>query len=159
MRAGRFAGVTALYLVLAAGSLLTLRPWCDEGWFAAPAHSLMTHGDMGTEVLDPTANWRSVRLTGIHEYTYWIMPLYPLAQTAWYNVAGFGLYRMRVLSLLWGLVAIAACYLMVRQLSADRLTALLAMGRERATRFLQDTSCDLQAAWFEPDAGFAWLKP
>ena len=98
MRAAKL-GVVALYLILATGSLLTLRPWCDEGWFSAPAHSLITHGNMGTEVLDQTATWRSVQLTGIHEYTYWIMPLYPLAQTAWYEIAGFGLFRMRMLSL------------------------------------------------------------
>ena len=31
------------------------------------------------------------------------MPLYPLAQAAWYKLVGFGLFRMRMLSLLWGL--------------------------------------------------------
>jgi 4-amino-4-deoxy-L-arabinose transferase-like glycosyltransferase len=138
MRAGRFAAIAALYVALATGSLLTLRPWCDEGWFSAPAHSLLTHGNMGTEVLDPTATWRSVQLTGIHEYTYWIMPLYPLAQAAWYKVAGFGLLRMRMLSMLWGLVAIAAWYIAVKRLSGDRLVALIAMGL---------TAIDFQFLW------------
>src|SRR5438132_145318 len=103
MRAGRgmaLAGIIVVYLLLATGSLLTLRPWCDEGWFSSPALNLITKGYMGTSVLDPTASWRSVQLGGIHDYTYWIMPLYPLAQAAWYKLTGFGLYSMRALSVL-----------------------------------------------------------
>jgi thiamine biosynthesis lipoprotein len=38
-------------------------------------------------------------------------------------------------------------------------TALLAMGRERAARYLEQTRFpDAQAGWIEPEAGLAWLR-
>jgi thiamine biosynthesis lipoprotein len=38
-------------------------------------------------------------------------------------------------------------------------TALLAMGRERALRYLRDNpSLDLEVGWFEPGEDFAWVK-
>jgi FAD:protein FMN transferase len=37
-------------------------------------------------------------------------------------------------------------------------TALLAMGREEAKRYLERTPClDLVAGWFEPESGFTWI--
>ncbi len=119
------AAVLALYLVLAVGTLLTLRPMCDEGWFSSPALNLITKGNMGTSILDPTGTWRSVRLPGIRQHTYWVMPFYLLAQSAWYRVAGFGLFSMRALSVLFGLVAILAWYRIVLLLLKDRVAALL----------------------------------
>jgi 4-amino-4-deoxy-L-arabinose transferase-like glycosyltransferase len=122
------AAVLGVYILLAIGTLATLRPMCDEAWFSSPALNLITKGNMGTSLLDPTGTWRSVRLPGIRQHTYWIMPLYVLAQSAWYEIAGFGLFSMRALSMLWGIVAIMAWYRIVLLLIRDRAAAILTAG-------------------------------
>src|SRR5262245_21029461 len=86
-----------LYLVLSVGRMLTDAPTCDEGWFASPAHNLITRGVMTTTVIEE-ANLSMT--TGIHTYTYWIMPLNVLMQAAWYKLFGFGLFTMRSISVL-----------------------------------------------------------
>src|SRR5439155_11835173 len=109
--------------VLAGGGASSLLPWCDEGWFSDPAWNLMTRGVMANTVLDPTATWRQVQLEGIDRHTYWIMPLYVVAQVPWYKVTGFGLMQMRVFSTLWGLVALFAWFRILRTLADDRAVA------------------------------------
>ena len=106
---------------------LTMRPWCDEGWFSNPAENLLTTGSMPTSVLDPTAAWRGVNLQGIDRHTYWVMPLYILAQAGWYRITGFSLVAMRLLSVLWGLVALACWYIILKRLSGSTAVALLAV--------------------------------
>jgi 4-amino-4-deoxy-L-arabinose transferase-like glycosyltransferase len=119
--------ITIVYLGLAVMSALTMRPWCDEGWFSNPAENLLTTGSMPTSVLDPTASWRRVDLQGIDRHTYWVMPLYILAQAGWYRITGFSLVSMRLLSVLWGLVAIAGWYIILKRLSGSTAVALLAV--------------------------------
>lgn len=125
-RATRLAPVICLliYSILATGTALTFLPWCDEGWFSSPALNLLTKGEMGTSVLDETSTFRTVRLEGIEHHTYWIMPLYPLVQVAWYTVVGFGLTQMRILSVVCGGVALLAWFLFVRKVTGDRTLAL-----------------------------------
>jgi hypothetical protein len=123
---GALAAVLALYLLLATASMVSLRPWCDEGWFSSPAWNLLTRGNMGTSVLDPTASWRSVNLAGINQYTYWIMPLYPVAEAAWYKATGFGLFSMRAFSVLWGFIALVTWFLFLQSLTGDFAAAFLA---------------------------------
>jgi 4-amino-4-deoxy-L-arabinose transferase-like glycosyltransferase len=118
--------LAAAYAGLALASALTLQPWCDEAWFSSPALNLISKGHMGTSVLDPTASWRSVQLEGIDRRTYWIMPFYVLAQSAWYRLVGFGLFPMRALSIVSGLAALAAWFVIVRALAGDRRVALAA---------------------------------
>lgn len=118
-------GILAVYLGLAIAGVRTVMPWSDEAWFSSPALNLLTKGYMGTSVLDPTSSWRTNVLTGINQYTYWIVPLYPLAQAGWYKLVGFSLYSMRLLSVGWGLVALLAWYGIMKALSGDRRVALL----------------------------------
>jgi hypothetical protein len=103
-------------------------PWSDEAWFASPALNLITNGSFGTSVLDPTASFRTNNLTGIRQHTYWIVPLFPLAEAAWFRVMGFGLMQLRYLSILCGVVALWAWYRMLRILSGEERVALLALG-------------------------------
>ena len=121
------AGICLVYLSFAIGNAFTLMPWCDEAWFSGPAWSLLHRGYMGTPVLDPTATWRNVNLTGIDRHTYWIMPLYVVAQTAWYRLAGFSLFAMRAFSILWGLVALLSWYVILTRLARNGRVALLAL--------------------------------
>jgi len=115
--------VLALYLLLAAGTALSKRPWSDEGWFASPALNLISRGHMGTSVLEPVEPRGQQK--GIDKYTYWIMPLDILVQAAWYKLTGFGLFQMRMLSTVWGLVAILSWWTIMYTLSGSRSIALL----------------------------------
>ncbi len=103
-------------------------PWSDEAWFASPAFNLIARGTFGTSVLDPTASFRNNNLTGIHEHTYWITPLFPLAEAAWFRAMGYGLMQARYLSILWGLVALWAWYRLLQILTGDERVAVLALG-------------------------------
>ncbi len=131
MSARKFAAAAAIsfviiYLLLAGGSAKTRRPWCDEGWFANPAYNLLAHGTMGTTVLEPAGHYRHP--WGIREHTYWITPLHIVAQAGWYRVVGFGLGPLRALSIVWGLIGLAAWYQIVRLLTGSRGAALAAAG-------------------------------
>ena len=120
--------ILLLFIVLAVLSARVNLPGTDEAWFASPALNLITHGDFGTSVLDPTAAFRMNNLTGIDRHTYWIVPLYPLVQAAWDRVAGFGLMHVRYFSAAWGLVAMWAWYRILMIVSGDRRVAALALG-------------------------------
>lgn len=123
-----FWGILVVYLALAVASARTLMPWCDEAWFSGPALHLLRWGNMGTPVLDPTATWHGRNLAGIGQYTYWITPLYPFSEFLWFHVLPFGLFTVRLYSVLWGLVALVAWWALVRKLTGEAGLALLAMG-------------------------------
>jgi len=112
--------ILLLFIVLAVLSAHVNLPGTDEAWFASPALNLITNGNFGTSVLDPTAAFRKNNLTGIDRHTYWIVPLYPLVQAAWDRVAGFGLMQVRYLSAVWGLVALWAWYRILTVVCGDR---------------------------------------
>jgi hypothetical protein len=117
--------IAILYLGLGLTNALSRAPWCDEAWFASPAYNLAYHGFMGTTVLDPlSSTWKSVKLTGIDRHTYWAMPLNLLWNAAAFRVFGFSVYTMRLLSLLWGLLALCAWGAILWKLSG-RLTLVL----------------------------------
>jgi hypothetical protein len=120
--------ILLLFIVLAVMSAHVNLPGTDEAWFASPALNLITKGNFGTSVLDPTAAFRTNNLSGINQHTYWIVPLYPLVQAAWYLVVGFGLMHLRYLSAVWGLVAMWAWYRILMKVCGDRRVAALALG-------------------------------
>jgi len=114
-----------LFLALAAGGVVTNMPWTDEAWFASPGHTLITSGYFGTPELDPTAVWNTRVLRGVERRTYWVMPLYLFSQAGWQWIAGSGLFSIRAYSVLWGLLAMAAWYWLIRKLDGDSWTAAL----------------------------------
>jgi 4-amino-4-deoxy-L-arabinose transferase-like glycosyltransferase len=115
------AAILLVYSALSAGTAHALRPWVDEGWHGAPAWSLAFRGYMGTpSFVDST-------LKDISRYTYWIMPLYPLAQAVWYRVFSFSLESMRAFSIFCGLLGLLAWTLVFRRLTRDTAGALLFM--------------------------------
>jgi hypothetical protein len=118
------ASVIAFYLALAVGRTLTDSPGCDEGWFASPALNLATKGNMGTTVIEESNLGMT---TGIHRYTYWIMPLNVLTQAAWYKAFGFGLFSMRSISIVFGLLALGSWLSIMHSLSGDKKITLLAL--------------------------------
>ena len=120
--------IVLVFVAIAVLCAHTNLPWADEGWFANPAFNLIAKGNFGTTVLDPTASFRTNNLTGIHEHTYWMVPLFPLTEAAWFRATGFGLMQARYLSILWGLVALWAWYRMLKILTGDERVAVLALG-------------------------------
>jgi hypothetical protein len=117
----------ALSLALSVGVALTMRPWCDEAWFASPAYNLLRHGFMGTTILDPHGFVFAPVVEGLDKFTYWIMPGYIFFQVACYKIAGFSLFSMRAISLGWAAVALGAWFIIVDRLTENRNLALLAV--------------------------------
>src|ERR1700675_3470703 len=118
---GVYVAAVLVFVLLAVGTVRSLRPWFDEAQHGTPAWTLVDKGYMGTPSLDmgPTGMQR------IDRYSYWIMPLYPLVQAAWYTIVPFGLSSMRVLSALFALVGAACFALFVGRLVGDAATAAL----------------------------------
>jgi 4-amino-4-deoxy-L-arabinose transferase-like glycosyltransferase len=115
-----------LYLSLSLATILTREPWCDEAWFSSPGLTLATRGYLGTPYLDEAGNIGRppIRLDGINRHTYWMPPLYMVTQAGWIKLAGFGLTRVRIASLLWGLAAMLAWSMVATKLTG-RVTASL----------------------------------
>ena len=111
-----------IFLVLAVGTALTLRPNTDEGLFADPAYTLATKGYMGSPALRD-----SHQLPRIEQHTYWIFPLDPIVVAAWYRVFGAGLFSMRSLSICFGLLGLGAVFIFIQRLSKDVRIASLAV--------------------------------
>jgi hypothetical protein len=121
--------IVLLYSALGLTNVMLRAPWCDEAWFGNPAYNLAYKGFMGTTVLDPASStWKNVRLTGIDRHTYWVMPLNLLANAAAFRIFGFSVFSMRLLSLLWGLCALAAWGVIVWKLTGDESLVLLSLG-------------------------------
>lgn len=112
-----------LFIGLALAAAASERPRIDEGYFASPALNLVTTGSMGTPVIED----RHVFMKDIHLYTYWIPPLDILGQAVWYKIWGFSLFAMRGLSATWGLLAMAAWFLIARRVTGDVDLALYTM--------------------------------
>jgi 4-amino-4-deoxy-L-arabinose transferase-like glycosyltransferase len=110
-----------LFVGLALSNVLTKSPEIDEGFFASPAFSLLTQHKFATSVLETAGS----NLKGIDEHTYWIMPLHPLVQVAWYKVFGISLFSLRTLSIAFGLLALIAMYFIVKELSGRLVVAVL----------------------------------
>jgi 4-amino-4-deoxy-L-arabinose transferase-like glycosyltransferase len=116
--------VCVVFLVLSTATARTRLPVCDEAWYASPAVNLGSHGFMGTTVLESAA---VKRLQGVDKHTYWVMPLYILAETVWFKEVGFGIFRQRLLSTLWGLVFLVSWAVFLSMLMGNRKTAFLAI--------------------------------
>lgn len=118
------------WTALAVSLAVSNAPWSNEAWCAIPAVNLATQGFMGTTVLASKGTW----LAGIERHTYWMMPLDLLAQAGWYKVVGFSLFRQRLLSVLFGVMALLSWFIIVLRLSgrySAAFVACLAIGFER----------------------------
>lgn len=107
-----FAAVLTGYLVLAGIVALNKLPWCDEGWYGAPAIDLIRNGSMGTP------NFYYIRLPRIIEYTYWEMPGFILVLAGWFKAVGGGLLQGRALTVIFGAIVLVLWTLILRRLGA-----------------------------------------
>jgi 4-amino-4-deoxy-L-arabinose transferase-like glycosyltransferase len=113
--------VALAYLALAVGSARTKSPWSDEAWFAQAGLNLATRGEMTTPVLETTGT----KFKGLERHTYWVMPFHLVTQAGWYKVFGFSLLSMRMLSAVFGVLALFSWYFIVGNLSGNQKIALL----------------------------------
>ncbi|MBX7055221.1 MAG: hypothetical protein K1X36_09715 [Pyrinomonadaceae bacterium] len=112
-----------VFLVLAIGSVLTHRPQIDEGMFADPARNLAEHGTFGTTSLETDGS----PLLRIANRTYWVMPVFLLNVAASFEVFGFGLTQLRMVSVLWGLVLLTAIFMIAVRVSRERWVGVVAL--------------------------------
>ncbi len=59
---------------------------------------------------------------------YWQPPVYFLATALWYRIVGFGLFQVRLLSIVFGLLCLISWFTIVRGLARSAVAGLLAMG-------------------------------
>lgn len=116
-----FGVIVLLHTVLSIGHALTLRPWSDEGAMACPAYNLIHHGNMGTTIWEETGS----EFKGLNQRTYYLMPLYLLAEAPWFSAVGVSLVKMRVFSWLWALLALWSWFVILRCLTRDYAVILL----------------------------------
>ena len=83
-----------LHIALSAGHSFTQRPWSDEGAMASPAYDLLHGGSMGTRLWEEAGS----TFAGVNRHTYYLMPLYLVAQAPWYRLTGISLFSMRLFS-------------------------------------------------------------
>ena len=99
-------------LVLSLWSAYNRIPWSDEGWFSSPAYNLAFHGFMGTTVLDPLVQG----YTRIDQRTYWVMPLFLVAQGLWFKLIPHTVVGTRAFSIVWGPIAALALHTLLSRL-------------------------------------------
>jgi 4-amino-4-deoxy-L-arabinose transferase-like glycosyltransferase len=116
----RLLGLLILFVVLAAGTVATRLVAPNEGWFADPAFHLATRGVFSTTSIETTGTW----LEGLDRHTYWVLPLYPLTQAPLFRLFGFSLYTMRSASIVWGVIALTAVYLLIRSQTGPGIALL-----------------------------------
>ncbi len=113
----------AVYAALATGLSLTRVPICDEGWYASPALSLITTGDMGTPVIESAGTY----LKDIAHHTYWEMPLHIVLAAPWYRLFGTSLASTRLLSVIAGFGALLCWFSIIGKITHDSSIPLIAL--------------------------------
>ena len=133
-----------LFAALALATAVTKKPWFDEVHFTGPAVDLITRASMGQPVVEPLgfAGSPGIPQLRVNTRAYYAMPLSHLAPAAWYKLAGFGLFRMRALATLWGLVALSSWCYIVDNLTGSRLMAILSGLLIATDRFFVDAGAD-----------------
>jgi len=110
--------IVLLHVVLAAGFTRVIYPIDDEAYYASPAANLSLKGHFGT------TTYENPSLPTLAERTYWIVPVYPALLAGWFHAFGVGLWQQRLLSVVFGGLAVWAWYWIVFGLSKDVRVAL-----------------------------------
>lgn len=147
--------IGVLYMALAIGTLLTKQPWCDEAFVASPVLNLISE-----EQHPETSLYEIMGVPFVKEmegYTYRQMPFGVLAKIAWYKIVGFGLFSTRADAILWGFLALGACFAIVNALSGCRKTALLAVALLSVDYYFILDAADGRVDMMSVSLGFAGI--
>jgi hypothetical protein len=117
-----FGAILIAYFALTITTAVTKTPWSDEASFASPAYNLSHHGYMGTSTQD--ADRMKNRLD---KYTYWVMPFEPFLYSGWYQIVGFGVFQMRILTILFGALGLCGWMITANHLTGNVKLALFTM--------------------------------
>jgi len=115
----------AAFLILSIGYARTKKPWLDEGLNASAAYSLVAHGQFAIPQLEQSGMTITTRIPEIQHYCYIYGPDYLFAAAAWMKVFGYGLMQIRMFSIMWALLAMAAWFRIIERLTRDRFAAAL----------------------------------
>ncbi len=126
-----------LYLSISGVLSYTNKPWYDEAVHAGPAWDLVTRGRLGFPISDPNF---SDRYCCAHDRMYQTMPLSHLGPAAWFELVGFGVYRMRMYAMLWGLLALGCWVFIAKTLTNSWSPALLTALFLVADRAFEDSA-------------------
>lgn len=114
--------VCLLFAILVTLQIAQKLPSFDEGGNANVPYNLLNHGHLGMPIwLQQRENWPGTEL-----YTYYILPVSILLEAAWFGVFGFGVFQMRALSALFGLIIVLSIYCSTKRVSGHHSLALLA---------------------------------
>jgi len=117
----------AVFLILSIGYARTKKPWLDEGLNASAAYSLVAHGQFAIPQLEESGMTITAQIPLIQHYCYIYGPDYLFAAAAWMKIFGYGLIQIRMFSIMWGLLALAAWFRIIERLAQDRFAAVLAV--------------------------------
>jgi 4-amino-4-deoxy-L-arabinose transferase-like glycosyltransferase len=115
--------IVAFYLLLSGATLTAIIPMPDEAGYANPGYNLVYNGHLGTTVYE----LRDFLPLSMAKRTYQTAPLYYFVTAAMYKLCGFGVIQVRILSLLFGMMAMISWFWMVRILCSSERAGLLAM--------------------------------
>jgi len=116
--------ILIVYLTLSIGSVFTAAPQTDEAVLANPGYNLVHHHNMGTTLYQLGDYMPS----SLAQHTYWLPPLHFVTTAVWFQIWGFGMPQLRLLSVLFGMLAIISWFLVVYHLQKVGWMALLAAG-------------------------------
>ena len=110
------ASCLIFYVVLAVCLANVRPPQSDEGHFADGALHIATTGRF---IMPTWTDW----LPTLNQRVYAAMPLYFYGLAGWFRIFGIGMLSMRYFSVFWGAVLVLAYYLLVRNVTANRVIA------------------------------------
>src|SRR5882724_7107803 len=118
------------YMGILIARSLTALPNADESNYSLPAWNLANHGSFGMPVAEPIHNtvmpgWTKP-VVGFDKNCYMFMPLPLIAQAAWFRLLPYSVLTLRLFSAMWAIVALLACFYLVRKLTGSDAVALLA---------------------------------
>ncbi len=144
----RVLAVITFFSILCAATAFTLAPQPDEAVYANPGYNLAWNGHMGTTLYE----LRGFMPLSMARRTYWQPPVYFLISAGWFRLVGFGLLQVRLLSEIFGILALISWYGIVKYLFRSPAAGLIAMALVSVDLFFVQGSAfgrmDLMCAGF-----------
>ena len=112
-----------IFMLLSVATMKTVLPQSDEALYANPGYNLAYNGHLGTTICE----LRGFMPPSMALRTYWQPPAYFFATAAWFRMVGFSIIKVRVLSMLFALVALASWYWLVKRLTGSEAAAAAAV--------------------------------
>ena len=113
-------GILFVYVLLASALAVTRLPYSDDGDFAEPAARLSAGKSFAMPM---EREW----LPGLTRHVYCNMPLYFLTLAVWFKLFGVYFATMGILSVFWGVLTLAAWYVIIRISCKEALVAVLGL--------------------------------